>query len=176
MAHTSPCWACNKRQTKCSVLYVCWRFLHIFTLGLISKDQYVARTTLGRHIKLFLDLYVARWDKIHLFELNIRWNKLWRKMNRKDRFFSRFLYSSWVNNAHLLSISFNKHTQPDFYPYNHNYMHGNCGSNSWFMGSKKVCDSSCQFAPVITSLRQFVKVCDNRGVTNCLWLSHCQPW
>ena len=43
-------------------------------------------------------------------------------------------------------------------------------------GQQKVCESLCQFAPVITSLRQFATVCDSRRVANCLWLSHCQPW
>ena len=36
----------------------------------------------------------------------------------------------------------------------------------------------CQFASVLngTSLWQFAKVWDSRHVTNCLWLSSCQPW
>ena len=38
----------------------------------------------------------------------------------------------------------------------------------------------CQFASVLnvngTSLWQFPKVWDSRHVTNCLWLSSCQPW
>ena len=91
-------------------------------------------------------------------------------MNRKDRFFSRFLDSSWVNNAHLLSISFNKHTQPDFYPYNHNYMHGNCDSNCWFMGSKRfvtVCASLRRLLPVWDSLRQFVTAGASQTVCDC---------
>ena len=43
-------------------------------------------------------------------------------------------------------------------------------------GQQKVCDSICQFAPVIASLRWFAPDCDSRRVTNCLRLSHCQPW
>ena len=152
---------CNKRQTYCSVLYACWQFLHTSHLHILSNDQYVARPTLGCISSSF---WICIWHdekkyiaQTHLFGPSIRWNELWRLINRTDCFFQisgqvmsqqctliiyqfQKTYATW-----LLSI------QPQSYAWE-------LWQQLLIYGHQKICDSLCQFAPVITSLRQLVTV------------------
>ena len=80
-----------------------------------------------------------------------------RETYRKDRFLSRFLDSSWVNSAHLLSISFNKHTQPDFIHTTTVICMGIVAATAGLWAAKGL----WQFVPVCAGYYQFVTVCDS---------------
>ena len=150
-------------------------------MDFISKERDVARPKLRRHIKLSLGLYCIFHDEttyitsIILFEPSICWNELWYEPNGRTILFWIFGLLMSQQCAYYLSVLIQYiHFQPHFF---HSISYAwKLWQQMLVYGQQKVCDSFWQFVPVITSLWQFATVCDSRRVTNCLWLSHCQPW